>query len=302
MAENNDSTVTILFALGANLIIAVAKGIAAVVTGSSSMVAETVHSVADTGNQLLLLWGLKRAQRPPDAEYPLGYGREIYFWSFIVALLLFTMGGMFSIYEGLHKLRDAQPLTDPWVAVGVLLVSIVVESISLWKCLQQVNQLRGEASLWRWFRETRHSDLLVVLGEDLAATLGLSLALLAVGATMITGNHAYDAFGSLAIGALLLIVAIAVGIEVKALLVGQSADPALRDRVRRLLADRSEIEEILHMITLQYGDDVVVAVKARMTENVSARSMVDDVNRCELALRAAFPEVRWLFFEPDLTG
>lgn len=264
------------------------------------MVAEAVHSVADCGNQGLLLLGLHRSARPPDAEYPLGHGRAIYFWSFIVALMLFSMGGMFSIYEGMHKLSSNRPLDHPWIAIGVLLLSLVAESISLWKCLLQVNTLRGAQSLWRWFHETRRSELLVVLGEDIAATLGLSLALLAVGMAMVTGNPRYDAIGSLAIGVLLLVVAVTVGIEVKALLVGQSADIALQDEIRLFLADREEIAEVLNLITLQNGTDVVVAVKAKMKESDSALKMVEAINHCERELRAAFPQVRWLFFEPDV--
>lgn len=300
MFGKDDSTTTIFFALGANALIAVAKGTAAWVTGSSSMLAESVHSMADCGNQGLLLLGLKRSARPPDAEYPLGHGRAIYFWSFIVAVMLFSMGGMFSIYEGVHKLDSGRSLEDPWVAIAVLLLSLIAESVSLWKALTQVNALRGTQSLWRWFRETRRSELLVVVGEDIAATLGLSLALLAVGASMLTGNAVYDALGSLAIGVLLLVVAVFVGREVKALLVGQSADPVLQEEILRFLTAREEIDEVLNLITLQNGADVVVAVKARMAENVSAPALINAINQCERALRAAFPQVRWLFFEPDV--
>ena len=300
MAEHDDSIATILFALGANAVIALAKGIVAWITGSTSMVAEAVHSVADCGNQSLLLLGLNLSARPPDAEYPLGHGRAIYFWSFIVALMLFSMGGLFSIYEGIHKMGSDRPLNDAWIAIAVLVLSLAAESVSLWKCLTQVNTLRGDQSLWHWFRATRRSELLVVIAEDIAATIGLSLALFAVGTAMLTGNPIYDALGSLAIGVLLLIAAVFVGNEVKGLLVGQSAEPVLQEEVRRFLVDREEISEVLNLITLQYGADVVIAVKARMTENVSAPVMLKAINRCERVLRAAFPQVRWLFFEPDV--
>jgi len=300
MAGHDDSTTTILFALGANAVIALAKGGAAWITGSTSMAAEAVHSLADCGNQGLLLLGLNRSARPPDAEYPLGHGRAIYFWSFIVALMLFSMGGLFSIYEGIHKMGSDRPISNPWIAIVVLVLSIAAESVSLWKCMAQVNALRGDQSFWRWFRETRRSELLVVTGEDIAATVGLSLALLAVGWTMLTGNPLYDALGSLAIGVLLLITAVFVGNEVKGLLVGQSAEPVLQEEIHRFLVDREEISDVLNLITLQYGADVVIALKARMTENVSAPEMIKAVNRCESALRKAFPQVRWLFFEPDV--
>ncbi len=299
MKKITDSTGTIFFALGANAFIALAKGIAAWLTGSSSMLAEAVHSVADCGNQALLLIGLKRSTRPPNEEFPLGHGRAIYFWSFIVALMLFSLGGVFSIYEGFHKLGSDTPITDPWIAIAVLVVSLIAESVSLWKGMTQVNSLRGEQSLWKWFRETRRSELLVVIGEDIAATAGLSVALLAVIMAMTTGNSTYDAVGSLVIGVLLLLVAVFVGFEVKGLLVGQSAEPAMRKAILHFLIARKEVAEVYNLITLQNGDDVVVAVKARMTESDSAAALIAAINRCEAALREEFPQVRWLFFEPD---
>lgn len=302
LPASHDSSATIYFALAANAVIALAKGFAAWVTGSTSMLAEAVHSLADCGNQGLLLLGLARSKQPADSEYPLGHGREIYFWSFIVALMLFSMGGMFSIYEGIHKLAGNAPLKDPWIAVAVLLVSLVAESISLWTCLIQVNAARGAQSLWRWFRETRQSELLVVLGEDIAATLGLGLALLAVAVAMASGNPFYDAVGSIVIGGLLLIVAVGVGVETKALLVGQSAAPALRREIAGFLSGRAEVAEVLNLITLQQGADVVVAIKARMSERFAAPALIAAINDCERALRTAFPQVRWIFFEPDVTA
>ena len=301
MAKSHDSLTTILFALVANGLIAVAKGVAAWITGSTSMLAEAAHSLADCGNQGLLLWGMRVSVRPASADYPLGQGRAIYFWSFIVALMLFSMGGMFSIYEGLHKIGAGEPLESPWIAVGVLVFSLAAESVSMWKAMAQVNSVRGsQQSLWRWLRDTRQSELLVVVGEDIAATAGLAFALLAVAATMLTGNLVYDAIGSLAIGVLLLGVAVFVGIEVKALLVGQSTEPAQREALLRFLNARHEVAEVLNLIALQNGADVVVAVKVRMREQVSAPALVAAINSCERALRAQFPEVRWLFFEPDV--
>ena len=300
LAASDDSSATIYFALGANAVITLAKAFAAWFTGSTSMLAEAVHSLADCGNQGLLLLGLARSRRPANSEYPLGHGREIYFWSFIVALMLFSMGGMFSIYEGIHKLAGNAPLKDPWVAIAVLLLSLAAESISLWKCLVQVNAARGAQSLWRWFRETRQSELLVILGEDIAATLGLGLALLAVAVAMASGNPFYDALGSIVIGVLLLIVAVGVGVETKALLVGQSAAPALQTEIAGFLAGRAEIAEVLNLITLQQGADVIIAIKARMAEQVAAPALIAAINDCERALRAAFPQVRWIFFEPDV--
>jgi len=300
MSHGADSVKSIFFALGANSAIAVSKLAAAAITGSGSMMAESVHSMADCGNQLLLLLGIKHAKRPPSPDYPLGFGKAIYFWSFIVALMLFSMGGLYSIYEGIHKLRHPQALSYPYVAVGVLLFSIIAESISMWGCLREVNKERRGRSLMRWFRETRQSELLVVFGEDLAALLGLSFAMIAVVLTMITGNPLYDAGGSIVIGALLLVIALMIGIEVQALLIGQSVEPEQRAQMLEFLQKREEIDQIFNLLTLQLGKDVMVAIKAKMTAMDSAEALVKAINRCEADLKQAFPQVLWLFFEPDL--
>ena len=300
MSHGADSVKSIIFALCANLAIFLSKLIAAVITGSSAMMAEAVHSLADSGNQLLLLLGIKHAKRPPSPDYPLGFGKAVYFWSFIVALILFSMGGVYSIYEGIHKLNHAEPLNYPYVAVGVLLFSIIAESVSMWGCLREVNkELRGR-SLRQWFRETRQSDLLVVFGEDLAALLGLSFALIAVILTIITGNPVYDAAGSICIGVLLVVIAFVIGIEVQALLIGQSVEPDQRVQMLEFLQQRDEIDTVFNLLTLQLGNDVMVAVKAKMIKMDSAESLIKAVNRCEVGLKQAFPQVLWSFFEPDL--
>src|SRR5687767_8036923 len=192
MAGKADSVRTILFALAANLAIAAAKSAAAIATGSSSMLAEAIHSYADAGNQGLLLWGMQQAKRPPTPDYPLGWGKAVFFWSFIVALVLFSLGGLFSLYEGWHKLHATEPLRYPWVAVGILVFGIVAEAISLRACLQEVAKVRHGRSLWRWFRESRQSELVVILGEDLAALLGLCLALGAILITIVSGDPIWD--------------------------------------------------------------------------------------------------------------
>jgi cation diffusion facilitator family transporter len=300
MSHGADSVKSIFFALGANSAIAVSKLAAAAITGSGSMMAESVHSMADCANQLLLLLGIKHAKRPPSPDYPLGFGKAIYFWSFIVALMLFSMGGLYSIYEGIHKVHHPQPLSYPYVAVGVLLFSIIAESVSMWGCLREVNKERRGRSLMRWFRETRQSELLVVFGEDLAALLGLSFALIAVVLTMITNNPLYDAGGSIVIGALLLVIALMIGIEVQALLIGQSVEPEQRAQMLEFLQKREEIDQIFNLLTLQLGKDVMVAIKAKMAAMDSAEALVKAINRCEADLKQAFPQVLWLFFEPDL--
>ena len=300
MAGKVNSLRTIFYALGANFAIFLAKGAAALITGSSAMFSEGVHSLADCGNQLLLLLGMKRAQRPANPDYPLGYGKEIYFWSFLVAVMLFTVGGMFSFYEGLHKLQSKEPLNYPWLAIGVLTFGILAESVSMRACLAEVAKARGESSLWQWFRTSRQAELVVIFGEDLAALLGLAFALLAVVATMVTGDPVYDAIGSLGIGALLITVAIFVAIEIKAMLIGQSVEPIQREAIRQFITGRPEIKQVFSLITLQMGNDIMVAVQAEMTEpDASTAVNIQRINETEKALKLAFPEVRWSFFEPD---
>ena len=218
----------------------------------------------------------------------------------MVAVLLFAVGGLFSLYEGVHKLAHPEPLRWPWVALGVLAFGIVMESISMHGCLHEVNQARGEQNLWRWFRETRSSELLVIFGEDLAALLGLCLAGVAIGAAMLTGNMLFDALGTIAIGVLLIVVAVALAIEVKALLIGQGVEPRRRAELLAFLRGRAEIAEVLNLITLQMGPDVMVAIKARMAPTPDNLSLIEAINTVEKAMKARFADVRWSFFEPDV--
>src|SRR6266478_5298152 len=299
MSARADSVRSILYALGANLAIAAAKTAAALATGSSAMLAEAIHSFADSGNQGLLLWGMKQAKRPPSPDYPLGWGKALFFWSFVVALVLFSLGGVFSLYEGWHKLQQPQALSYPWVAVGVLVFGLVAETVSLRACLAEVNKVRGRKTLWRWFRESRQSELVVILGEDLAALLGLALALCAVLVTIFSADPAWDALGSMAIGVVLIVVAIGIAVQIKGLLIGRSAEPETEARLREFLERRGEVEEIYKMITMQLGTSLMVAVKARM-KAATAADLVAAIIRTEAAVRAEFPEVQWLFFEPDV--
>lgn len=301
MSAPADSLKSVLFALGANFAIALTKSGGALYTGSSSMLAEAIHSFADCGNQGLLLWGMKRAKREPDAEHPLGYGRAIYFWSFIVALLLFSMGGLFSIYEGAHKLHSTEPVGNAWVALGILGFGVVAESISLWGALREVRKGASGLSLWRWFRLSRQSELVVVVGEDIAALGGLGLAFCFILASQLTGNPVYDAIGSIAIGVLLVVVALLVGMEIAALLVGQGVEPQVLAALHAHLDARPEVAKVYNVLTQQMGDDVMVAVKACMHAQGSERALIDAINRVEASMREAFPQLRWIFFEPDHT-
>ncbi|WP_133646034.1 cation diffusion facilitator family transporter [Paraburkholderia flava] len=295
-----ESPKAIFYALAANFGIAVCKFAAAAFTGSGSMFAEAIHSTADCGNQLLLLFGLRQARRPATVLHPLGAGRAIYFYSLLVALLLFFVGGAFSVYEGVHRLVAHEPLSHAFVALIVLGVSVVLETFSLMGAVREIRKVHPDKSMWRWFRETRESDLLVVAGEDIAALFGLAIAFVAVLATMVTGNPMYDALGSVGVGVLLMVIAWLVAREVKSMLIGESASPEVRRAIEAHLRARSEIRSIMNLITLQWGKHVVVAVQAEMIDYASGRAMVDAINIVEADLQAAFPQVKWVFFEPDV--
>jgi cation diffusion facilitator family transporter len=300
MSHTNGSVKAILYALAANLGIALAKSFAAWYTRSGAMLAEAIHSFADTVNQVLLLVGLRRAKRPVSEDHPLGYGKAIYFWSFIVAVMLFSMGGIFSIYEGVHKLSHPEMPESPWLALGVLAVSILLEAGSLKGALTEVRKTQGKRPFLKWFRQSRQSELIVVVGEDIAALLGLSLAFFAVLATILTGNPLYDSLGTIAIGVVLVLVAVTVGIEVKSLLIGESADPETVSSMRDFIAERPEVAEVYKLITLQLGTELMVSVKVRMQEKNAALQLIEDINRVEAALKTSFPQVRWIFVEPDV--
>ena len=299
MAGGANPVKAILYALGANFAIAVSKYVAAVLTNSGSMLAEAVHSTADCGNQLLLLLGMKLAKRPPSPDYPLGTGKETYFWSFVVALMLFSVGGLFSVYEGWHKLHEPEALSYPLLALGVLGFGIVAESFSTWGCLREVNKLRGDLSVWQWFRTSRNAELVVILGEDLAALFGLTLAFVAVTATWVTGNPLWDALGSIGIGVLLIVVAFLVGYEVKQMLIGQGVDEGTRKDMIRALESDAAIEKVLNLVSLQMGPDVMVATKVQMKPTGSEAGLLKAVNASEAAFKRQFPQVAFLFFEPD---
>ncbi len=300
MSHQNASVKSILFALSANFGIAVTKTVAAVITGSGSMLAESIHSFADCGNQLLLFLGLKTSKKEPNDEHPLGYGMSIYFWSFIVALMLFSMGGLFSIYEGIHKLHTNEPVSNPLVAIIVLLFSMLLEGASLLGCLKQIKPIRGTQSVWRWVKNTRQSELVVVLGEDVAALLGLAVALIFIILSAVTGNPVYDSIGSIGIGALLVVVSLFIATKVKGLLIGQSSDVTVRQKMKAFLEARPEVDQVFNLITIQLGDRIMVAVKSKMAPTESAEQLILHINTCEKALRETFSNIQWIFFEPDV--
>jgi cation diffusion facilitator family transporter len=292
----------ILRALGANFLIACAKGVGAVVTGSSAMLAETLHSLSDCANQLLLLLGLRQARKPPSDRYPLGRGRELYFWSFMVAMLLFLGGGAYSIYEGAHKLAHPEPVSNPAVAIGILGFSLAVEGWAMAGAIKAINQRRAGRGLIRYLREAKDSDLVVIFGEDAAAVLGLALALIAVIVAAVTGDPVYDAAGTLAIGVVLVGVAMFLAVEIKSLLVGEAADPTLAEQIRDVAAKDPNIVAVLRTLAVQQGPgEIMVALKLKLASGMSGDQLVDVINQFEVRLQAAIPEIKWSFVEPDHT-
>ena len=299
---SHDSTVrAILYAFIANFGIAIAKTWAAFVTGSGSMLAEAIHSYADTGNQVLLYLGLRQSQKPPDEEHPLGYGKLSYFWSFIVAILLFSMGGLFSIYEGYHKLTHPEPLSQIWIAIVVLVLAILLEAGSLLGCLREIHKVRAGRPFRDWLKHTRNSELVVVLGEDIGAQVGLVLALVFLLLAWWTGNPVYDAMGSICIGVVLLVISAFVGWRVRSLLVGRSADPEVQAAIDAILAEDPDIIGVFNTITIQFGPSTMLAVKVRMDPGLTINEAVAHINDLERNLKARIPGVKWCFVEPDVT-
>ncbi len=296
----NHSNKHIWQAFFTNLAIAVIKAIAALFTKSGAMLAEAIHSAADCSNQLLLLLGVNRAAKEPDASHPLGYGRSLYFWSFLVAQLLFTAGGVFSIYEGLHKIWFPEELHHLEAALAVLFIAFLLEGISTLQNIKEMNNRRGAVTFLRYLRETKDSDLIVVFGENAAATAGLVFAMLATLCAWFTKDARWDGVGSLMVGVVLVGVAVFLAVEIQSLLVGERADPTLEVDIRRLVKDHSAIVEILNLITVQQGPgEVMVAMKVRMQENLLTGALCERINEFEKRIKTARPEIRWCFVEPD---
>jgi cation diffusion facilitator family transporter len=294
------STGEVLKSLAVNAIIATSKGIAAAMTGSGALLAETLHSFADCGNQLLLLLGIKKSQKPADAKHPLGRGREMYFYSFVVALLLFSGGGVFSIYEGVHKLRHPEKVGDITVGIVILVLSILLEGWSTLGNLKEMKKRRKDKPLFTYLRDSKDSDLIVVFGENSAAVLGLVLALISLVVAKQTNDGRWDAIGSIAIGVVLVGVAVFLAREIKSLLVGESADPELEAAMRQLAVDDPNVDEMLRLLTVQQGPgEIVVAAKLRFRPGLETKQLVDAINGFERELKKRVPEVRWSFIEPD---
>jgi cation diffusion facilitator family transporter len=290
----------ILAALAANAGIAVAKFVGFLVTGSSSMLAESVHSVADTSNQGLLLLGRKRAKREATAEHPFGYGRDRFFYSFVVALMLFTLGSVFALYEGIHKLSAHEELTSPLVAVIILLVAIGLETFSFRTAIVESRELKGDASWWGFIRTSVNPELPVVLLEDLGALVGLILALGGVGLSVLTGEPVWDAIGTICIGVLLGIIAVILIIETKSLLMGEGASAPRRRTITEALVG-GPVERVIHLRTQYLGpEELLVAAKIAVSSQLPAETIAEAIDHAEARLREAVPEARLVYLEPDL--
>jgi cation diffusion facilitator family transporter len=294
-------TRAIVAALLANAGIAVAKLIGYLITGSSSMLAESVHSLADTSNQGLLLLGGKRAKRAATSEHPFGYGRDRYFYSFVVALLLFSLGSVFAIYEGLHKLEEPEPLTSPLVAIAILLVAIGLESYSFRTAITESRELKGSGTWWQFIRQSKVPELPVVLLEDFGALIGLVLALLGVVLSVLTGNPAFDALGTIAIGVLLGVIAIILVVEMKSLLIGEGATPENFRAIRDAIADSPDVDRIIHLRTEHLGpEELLVGAKVQFRRDLSIDELAVAIDEVETRVRAVVPIARPFYIEPDI--
>ena len=298
---NAESKKAVLAALAANSGLAIAKFVGFAATGAASLLAEAVHSVADTSNQALLLWGGRAAQREPSPKHPYGYGRERYFWSFIVALVIFILGGGFAIMEGLSKLREPHAINGVGWAIGILVVGIVFEAASLRAAVRASQQFRGTRSWWQFIRTTRRAELAVILLEDLGAVAGLVLALVGIGLAELTGDPRFDSLGSITIGVLLCAIAAILAIELKSLLIGESASPDQERVLRNTLLDDPAVVRILHLRTQHMGpDQLLVGAKLEFAADLSVKGLAAAIDRTEERVRSEIPETRIIYIEPDL--
>ncbi|SEL57373.1 cation diffusion facilitator family transporter [Streptacidiphilus jiangxiensis] len=294
-------TKAVLAALGANVAIAVSKFVAFAFSGSSSMLAEGVHSLADSGNQLLLLLGGRRSRRAADEAHPFGYGAERYVYGFLVSVVLFTIGGVFALYEGYEKVRHPHPIDAWYWPVGVLLFAVVAEGFSFRTAIGEARSLKGRQSWRRFIRTAKAPELPVVLMEDFGALIGLVLALFGVGLAVITGNGVWDGVGTICIGALLVCIALVLAVETKSLLLGEGAGPEVVARVRTALLDGPDVDSVIHMRTLHLGpEELLVAAKIAVPADADARRIAAAINAAEARVRASEPTARVIYLEPDL--
>ncbi|MGB3473914.1 MAG: cation diffusion facilitator family transporter [Mycobacterium sp.] len=299
--SSSGSTKAIIAALLANAGIAVAKFTGYVITGSAAMLAEAVHSVVDTSNQTLLLFGQRAATKAPDALHPFGHGRSRYFWSFVVALVLFSLGSMFALYEGYEKLRHPVELSSPLVAIAILVVAIALESYSFRTAIVESRPLKGQGSWWRFLRNSRNPELPVVLLEDTAALIGLMLALAGVGLSVLTGNPVWDSVSTLGIGVLLGVVAVFLMVEMHSLLIGEGATAAEDQAIRAALEGTENVTRLIHIRTQYLGpDEMLVGAKIAVVPRLDLAGVAATIDAAEANIRAAVPAALVIYLEPDL--
>ncbi|HVH41170.1 MAG TPA: cation diffusion facilitator family transporter [Labilithrix sp.] len=299
--DKHEDSGHIIQSLVVNVLIAAVKTVAAVFTKSGSMLAEALHSFSDCGNQILLLVGVSQAKKPADVSHPFGYGRAVYFWSFMVALMLFLGGGAFSIYEGIHKIREPEPVERVWLGIGILAVSLLLEGGATISNIRTLNERRGKKGFFRYLRDTTDSDLVVVFGENSAAVLGLFFAIAALTLAATTHDGRWDGIGSCLIGLVLVGVAAFLAIEVSSLLLGEAAPPEITEAAHDTAKKFAELEKVLNVITMQQGPgEVLLHVKISFIPTLSIEDACRVINEYEAALREARPEVRWVFVEPDI--
>lgn len=291
----------VLAAMLANAGIAVAKFVGWLVTGAASMLAESVHSVADTSNQALLLWGSAAAARAPTPSHAFGYGRERYFWAFVVALVIFALGGLFAIYEGTSKLLHPHALTDPLVAISILVFGIGLEGYSFRTAVIEARRVKGDVSWWTFIQRSKSPELPVVLLEDLGALIGLALALLGVLLSAWTGDPRFDALGSVAIGVLLVLIAGVLAVEMKSLLIGESAAPRYAKAIHSASVTHPSVRRVIHLRTQHIGpDELLVAAKVEFDPSLSFEELTDEIDAVEARIRAALPFTATIYLEPDV--
>jgi cation diffusion facilitator family transporter len=301
VAGHEGSKKAVIAALLANLAIAIAKLVVYVITGAASLLAEAIHSFADTGNQGLLLYGGKAARKPPDDAHPFGYGNRRYFWAFIVALVLFSLGGLFAIYEGIEKLRHPHELESVGLAIGLLIFALIVEGLSFRTAIKEANKARGKQHLFRFIHRTKAPELPVVLLEDLGAMVGLVIALIGVTMAHFTDEPRWDAAGSLAIGILLVVIAIFLAVEMSSLLLGEAATTEDVAKLRTAIEQHPTVGRIIHLRTEHIApDEIVVATKLEFDHSLSFAQLADEINGVEARMRAAVPAARIIFIEPDV--
>ncbi|CAB5065390.1 MAG: cation diffusion facilitator family transporter [Actinobacteria bacterium] len=292
----------ILAALGANLGIAIIKFIGFVLTGASSMLSEAIHSVADTGNQALLLLGRRQADKDTDDSHQFGYGRERFFWAFVVAVVLFALGSVFSLYEGIHKIQHPEEITSPQIALVILIFSMLLEGYSLRTAVIESNHLRGKDSWWGFIRHSRVPELPVVLLEDFGAMTGLAVAFVAVGVSVATGNGVYDGIGSVIIGLILGVIAVILSIEMKSLLIGEPALAEDREKLRKAMASSAGVVRVIHERTEYIGaEQVLLAAKVEFDSSLSMSELAEAIDALEANVRAAVPVITLIYIEPDIT-